>query len=98
MLFVDNGKAFNLQYARNRIVSLKSSGMSGSSTDGFCLQKTFALASHLMLCMKLQLTTNKEYIQNGYQMFDFRRISILHIYSSRKQEAKFFALRSKHDL
>ena len=72
--------------------------MSGLSTDGFCFQKTFAPVSHLMLCMKSQLATNKEYIQNGYQMFDFRRISsILHIYSSRTQEAKFFALGSKHD-
>ena len=94
-MFVNNGKVST--YARNRIVSLKSSVMSGSSTDGFCFQKPFTLASHLMLCMKPQLTTNKEYIQNGYQMFDFRRISILHIYSLWTQEAKFFVLPSKHD-
>ena len=56
------------------------------STNGFCFQKTFALASHLILCMKSQLTTNKEYIQNGYQMFDFRRISSLHILHEHKKQ------------
>ena len=44
-----------------------------------------------MLCMKSQLATSKEYIQNRYQMFDFRRIYILP--KSNTRSKKFFALR-----